>query len=324
MVAVFNQFAATAFEQVLNLEIGWLVGTGLVNESEARHLTLNQVYGNEPRIQDPILTFRKFCTNSQNRGGSRYLLDSRGWDLLGRHVLYEYNYNTIAAQYPWDLDNVGPQLSEALCASTLAAHLNHGQILRGNVQLHIRRLQEHGTSRSAWRRLLSTIQHAATVFATRSGHSLAPPAWNLIVGKISTIEPAHLKISQIVDAIAPFVKIRNIGHPLAANFLKDIGIQNLFKADTHTLKVTGYAFRLCEQPFPEKEDGILHSTENALAFSIAAGVTLASVDRLMWLAGSGEWYQFRVGAILPQSERLDRIREIARILRQAVAHPDQR
>lgn len=312
-----------AFDDALKLAASWLpasVAASGIGETPLQFVT-RQVTTTE--VVDDTRIFRLYCVNSQNRGGARGLLDEPNWTALGQAVLRDYDYTYVASTYPCtDAGLV------KLCDDVLKAHENGPPIIKGNTQLHLEKLRDPlQNKRSAWVKLLTTIQEGAALFCRVAKrhptmalkNALAEP----VPGDLAVEAVTLPDLQRAVDG----VRVKNVGAAIAFNFLKDLGNPHFFKPDVHTFSVVGYAFDKAGSAMPFNRVGEV--VRKVLAFSHATGIPLAHIDRVMWLAGSGRF----LGPVVaggPWTERLHlnpneadaRKREMGELFRKAVTQFD--
>jgi hypothetical protein len=104
-----------------------------------------------------------------------------------------------------------------------------------------------------------------------------------------------LTVDHLWKATNSLIEVPEIGRAIALNSVKDAGYPHAFKPDTHTRKVAGQAFRENEKEYEVNDNCCCVGA--ALAFAQVSeahgtwndrSMSLAAVDRLMWLAGSGD------------------------------------
>jgi len=282
LLVIDSMLGRKAFIDALALATDWLAAAmarpGL-GETPAQFVQ-RQVTA-VPRITSARDAFRLYCTNSQNRSGANNLLSKLNWDNLGTAVLSNYDHAAVAAAYPCT-----PLGLTKLCNAVLAAHTN-APILNGNIALHAARLRApRGNKTAAWVKLLTTIQEGAALFCAIARRYPSMPLVDALVDPIDGLPVSAVTLANLQQVQAN-VRVKHIGDAIAANFLKDLGNDHFFKADTHTCDVVGFAFDANAAPLPTNRPW--HVIEKALVFSHATEIPMAHIDRVMWLAGSGRF-----------------------------------
>ena len=329
MATFVAQNAANAFQCALNYLAQLfepLAPAAL--RSNLPEIVSQQVFCNAP-TEVPL--FRLFFTNSQNRAqGVRLTPHVVN---VSANLFCDWDYQRFAAETNGQPDRVGH-----LCATIAACHGQLG-IISGNATHHLAALSNPAAyPRNQWVRLAQTMTCAARQFAAFAqihGHNDAAVrlAWCNGIN-LPNIALANLTVNDLWNATDLLVQVPHIGRQLALNFLKDSGLEHCVKPDVHVRRVGARAFRENQHdPYPNSHDGERASASAciALAQAIASApgapvpnISVAAVDRLLWLTGSGRLYfhtrqHSDLPPIrLPRNQQNARITAVARILRAAV------
>lgn len=313
-----------AFNDALELAASWLSEEktrALTNETPLQFITRQVTEDDE--FKDDREIFRLFCSNSQNRGGAQHIFN---WDVLGETVLKGYNYKEILKEYPATDEGL-----VAFCKAVLeAAEGDKGDskkyIIKGKRGTHLGRLKDPlNNKQGAWIKFLETVQNGAVLFENLSKDKSKNNLKDALMGPLTNEYPVEdITEDDLNKAIAPFIKLPNIGYALAANFLKDLGSRHFFKPDTHTLKVVKGAFGAASVRCGNKGEQKA-AVRKVLAFSKATGIPMAYIDRVMWFSGSGTLLgpkksdgQGGVLGRLPDEDSQDRIAAMSKTFRKAV------
>lgn len=316
-----SQQAVDSFDRSIDCIARFFHDRTKVAKAEITDLIHRQVFESRGH-GDPL--FRLFVTNSANRNqGARE--PQGGWDRLAGFFA---NWDPVAFAERYPLENCARVPTVDLCRAFLDFDDEH-QIIGGDRNYHRDRLRNR--KRNGWVRLLKAAQAGGHLFASRhrdAGRRLdhvemMRSLWGFDLSQV----PLHrLTVDDLWRATHALVRVPEVGRQIALNFIKDAGYGHAFKPDVHTRDVAGQAFRATLDAYPASDAGERACVGAALAYAQALAahgnwngwtMSLAAVDRLLWLAGSGNLWIANVR--LPGS-RAGKVRrtEVARILRTAV------
>jgi len=287
--------AKTGVQQALLLAASWhsskwtgynYVAAGFPN---ATAMVKRQIFP-PPPAACPKALFEQFCKSSQDRSYGLSLTPAVA-AAIGTTALFGYDYSLIVANYP-DVASLKRTLLAAGIKPRIAAD-----------------------------RFAETIYEGARKF-----HGYAPlPTMSLakahanILGPIVSITAGHVTIDDVMETIARFESVPNMGLPLISNFLKDSGLPHFVKPDIHLLDIVGDIF--AAPPGRQLKSNpvgtwcVLHSV---IIYAQAAGIDPAALDRLLWLTGSGLFHILPKPHRLPASSKRARIAHVSRLLRPAI------
>jgi hypothetical protein len=296
----------------------------------ARHFTPSiqrQIFENKA-LASPL--FRLFLTNCVNRAHGAPM-QAEDWAELADFFM-DWDAVRFAQRYPLK-DGCPCDGLRAAFAETASSR----NLIRGNVDYHLEALRQLGGARNGWVRLLQTAQQGSHLLAGRPGSNRVLDNHVLDDGiamralwsfDLAAIPLDCLTVDDLWRATDRLIAVPGIGRQLALNFIKDAGYGHAFKPDTHTRKIAGMAFRADSQEYRATNAGERACVDAALAYAQALSahgswngwtMTLAAVDRLMGLAGSGKlWIMGEDAPRLKKRGAAGRRRAVAKILRGAL------
>lgn len=312
--------AVSAFHQSMDCIAGFFVeATGRRPQHFAPFIQ-RQIFENTA-LASPL--FRLFLTNSVNRARGAPL-QAGDWAELADFFM-DWDAVRFARRYPLNDGCPSDGLRFALAEAALSRN-----IIRGDVGYHLDALRRPNRARNGWVRWLRTAQHGSHLLAGRPRSILDDGiAMRALWGfDLAAIPLDCLTVDDLWRATDRLVSVPGIGRPLALNFIKDAGYGHAFEPDTHTRKIAGMAFRADCQEYRATDAGERACVEAALAYAqalLAHGswngwtMTLAAIDRLMGLAGSGKlWIMGEDAPRLKKQGAARRRRAVAKILRGAL------
>jgi hypothetical protein len=291
-------------------------GQLVLSAKSAADIVNRQILDNPPIVEARQL-YRRFVINSQDRGGAQRLLGAAEWNSLGALVLFDWDYAKVAKGFGTAVD-----LRKAPRALLSEVIRNANRLIRANEEYHLRQLNS-GDPGGAWCKLLATAFTAATFFEMRAPHPDAADACDCILGEAATIG-GNPTVCEASWAKEPFKKeIANVGDAMVANFFKSVGLEGFLKTDIQTMRLLGQAFRDPPEPFdPQNPRECERALSCAHSFAAASHRTVGQLDRLIWAAGSGRFYNLPGELVLPDDQEGRRSDTVAKILRQAVLEFD--
>lgn len=213
---------------------------------------------NKPKDLKEI--YRRLCLSAQNRQMSSRVIGGsiEGVDKLEK-VVAQFNPHSVVKKY-------APGEAPKLLAEIKTKLKPSGKI--------------RATSRSIWPNYCETIIQAAHFLAQfQDGKNFFH--W------VHSFTKDPRSVSALPQIIS--IEIDGIGFPLACDFLKEIGCLEYGKPDVHVKKIlAGLGFIAMKSNNPVKENYETFKVLNRI--SLNNQVTSFEVDKLIWLIGSGRFY----------------------------------
>jgi hypothetical protein len=314
--------AVRAFGKALKLVQEWFVtydAGRTLPADEMRAQVESQIFKHQT-MKTPL--YRLFCMEAVNRSGGVPLNDEQ-WDVLAP-VLCSYSHRDVARRYSG---------FQALCDAILCAdEVTRNHLIRGERERHRRALgAATKNKKNSWVRFARAAWHGASLFSQVEGPraltdmELLEELWGGV--PLHRIPLQQLTLHDLQKATELLAGLPEFRRQLALNLFKDFGIANALKPDVHVRKIAGMAFGERTVEYPPNEEGEWACVRACLAFAQVLsvhghypepGISLAAVDRLLWLAGSGRLWSLSPTHRLPRSDAEERRKTVATILREGI------